>query len=142
MALIKWSPFFLEPFEDFDKLFEGAGGLTTAGHIVPPVDMYETKDAIVVEMPLAGMDPERVDVSVENDVLTIKGSSERKTEVDEKDYYRREIRSGHVFRRILLPKRVKEGGVEAAFENGILKVTAPKLEEKPKAVKVSVKKNK
>ncbi|MFA6429530.1 MAG: Hsp20/alpha crystallin family protein [Patescibacteria group bacterium] len=140
MALIKWSPFFFEPFEDFDKAFEGIGMPSRGGtSIIPPVDMYETKDAVVVEMPLAGVDPNKVEVSLADNILTIKGSSERKTEVDEKDYYRREMRSGSVFRQIQIPKRVKETDIEATFDNGILRVTLPKQAEGGQAVKVTVK---
>lgn len=132
MALIKWSPFMFEPFEDFDKVFGNS--------IIPPIDMYETKEAVVVETPLAGVDPNKVEVSLENGMLTIKGSSERKTEVEEKDYYRHEIRSGSVFRRIAVPKHIKEDKIEAAFDNGVLKITMPKTDEKTKTFKVAVKK--
>jgi len=143
MSVIKWSPFFFDPFEDADKYFEGVGTalIPHAGaSMIPPIDMYETAEAIVVETPLAGVDPNKVEISIENGTLAIKGASERKTEVDEKDYYRREIKSGSVFRKIALPKRIKEDAVEASFENGILKVTLPKLEEKKNTVKITVKK--
>ena len=127
MSLIKWSPFLSEPFEDFDKVFDNLGMMARAGaSIIPPVDMYETKEAVVVEMPLAGVDPNKVEVSLANGVLTIQGSSERKTEVDEKDYYRHEIRSGLIRRRIGVPKHIKEDQIEAAFDNGILKITLPR----------------
>lgn len=127
-----------DPFADMDALmrdFNGSDG------IVPPIDMYQTKDAVVVETPLAGIDPEKVDVSVENGMLTIKGSMERKTEVEEKDYYRKEVRSGSVFRRVSLPASVQEGKAEASYENGILRVTVPKAQlEAPKTIKIEVKK--
>lgn len=141
MPLIPWKPFF-DPFGDMDALMPSMRGLSVPEHgLIPPIDMYQTKDAVVVETPLAGVDPEKVDVSVENGVLTIKGSMERKTEVDEKDYYRREVRSGSVFRRVALPAAVQEGEAEATFENGILKITVPKAQlEAPKTVKVQVKK--
>jgi HSP20 family protein len=109
--------------------------------LVPPVDMYQTKDAVVVETPMAGVDPENLEVTVADGVLTIQGSMERKTEVDEKDYYRKEVRSGSVFRRIALPAAVKNDGADASFENGMLRVTIPKLTE-PEAqpIKIQVKK--
>ena len=109
--------------------------------VIPPIDMYQTKEDVIVETPLAGVDPEKVEVSVQDGVLTIKGSMERKTEVDEKDYYRREVRSGSVFRRVSLPAAVQEGNAEATFENGMLRVTIPKAQlEPPKTVRVQVKK--
>ena len=138
MSLIKWSPFY-EPFEGFDKMLEEMNALAPrgAGGIVPPVDVYETADAVVVETPVAGMDPNQIDVSIENGVLTIKGTSERKTEVDDKNYYRKEVRRGSVFRQVALPASVEEGKASASYENGILKITAPKAQAK-KAIKIDV----
>ncbi|OGL78205.1 hypothetical protein A3E39_03035 [Candidatus Uhrbacteria bacterium RIFCSPHIGHO2_12_FULL_60_25] len=136
MPMIPWKPTF-DPFNDMNELMQQYRG------IVPPVDMYQTKDAVVVETPLAGVDPDKVDVTVENGVLTIKGSMEKKTEIDEKDYYRKEVRSGSVFRQVALPTRVVEGKAEASLENGMLKVRIPKAAEiAGKTVKINVKKKK
>jgi HSP20 family protein len=139
MSLIRWSPFFYEPFEPMEKMMEDMHALAprSSGSIVPPIDMYETNEAVVVETPLAGVDPNKVEISIENGRLTIKGSTERKTEVDEKNYYRKEVRSGSVFRQIALPTHVIEGKAEASFDNGILKISMPKA-EKNKSVKVEV----
>lgn len=140
MPLIPWKPM-LDPFTDMDALLQQFGASTGERGIIPPMDMYQTKDAMVVEMPLAGIDPEQVEVAVENGSLTIKGSMERKTEVDEKDYYRKEVRSGSVFRRVALPTAVQEGKAQASYENGMLRVTIPKAQlEAPKTVKIQVKK--
>ncbi|HEU0050760.1 MAG TPA: Hsp20/alpha crystallin family protein [Patescibacteria group bacterium] len=138
MSLIKWSPFFFEPFDGSDKLFDE---MTTAGrqNIVPPIDMYETSTAVVVETPLAGVDPNKVEIGIDNGILSIKGTMERKTEVDEKNYYRKEVRSGAIFRQIVLPTRVLEDKAQASFENGILKIEIPKAEQ-PKSIKVEIKK--
>jgi len=138
---MKWSPFF-EPFDKMDEFFKDLPSVNLAKQgLIPPVDMYDTKDSIVVETTLPGADPKRVSVEIENGVLTIKGSSERRTEVDEKNYYRKEIRSGQVFRQIALPARIEEGKAQASFENGILRVEIPKSPEaKPKSVKIDVKK--
>jgi HSP20 family protein len=132
MSLIPWKPF--DPFEDMNALMERSG-------LVPPVDMYQTKDAVVVETPMAGVDADQLEVTVTDGVLTIQGSMERKTEVDEKDYYRKEVRSGSVFRRIVLPTAVKNDAADASLENGMLRVTIPKLMEPDvKPVKIQVKK--
>lgn len=140
MSLIRWSPFFYEPFEPMEKMMEDMQlAPRGASSIVPPIDMYETKEAVVVETPLAGVDPNKVEISIENGMLTIKGSTERKTEVDEKNYYRKEVRSGSVFRQIALPTHVLEGKAEASFDNGILKISMPKAES-GKAVKIDIKK--
>ncbi len=107
--------------------------------IVPPVDMYETETSLVVETPLPGVDPSKIELSIDNGILSIRGTSERKTEVDEKNYYRKEVRQGSIFRQIALPSRVEESQAQAAFENGILKITVPKKLEQ-KTIKVEVKK--
>jgi HSP20 family protein len=139
--ITKWSPFF-EPFEHFDDFFKDTSALAVSKQgLIPPVDMYETKDAVVIETPLAGADPKKVSVEVENGVLTIKGSCERKTEVDDKNYYRKEIRSGQIFRQITLPSRVDDSKAEAEYKSGMLKVTIPKSPEaKTKTIKIDVKK--
>ena len=87
MSLIKWSPFFFEPMDGMDRFMDDAGSLVprSGSSIAPPVDMYETKDSLVVETPLAGVDPKQLEISIENGVLSIRGSSERRTEVDEKN---------------------------------------------------------
>lgn len=141
MALIKWSPFF-EPFDSMEKALEDMNALMPRGQmgIVPPVDMYETDKAIVVETPLAGVDPNKIELSIDNGILTIKGSSERKTEVDEKNYYRKEVRQGSIFRQIALPTRVDSDKAEASFDNGVLKIALPKVDEQ-KSVKIEVKKS-
>jgi HSP20 family protein len=140
MSLIKWSPF-NDPFGDFDKMFDEAR-MTAASPqaLVPPVDMYETKDAVVVETPMPGAEPGKIEISIENGILSIKGSSERKTEVDDKNYYRKEVRQGTIFRRVALPARVDGTKAQASFDNGILKVSVPKLGEEHQSIKIEVNK--
>lgn len=143
MALIPWSP-----FGDLDRYFERMFGeefmpVVPRRLFEPTVDVYQTAKSVVVEMPLVGVDPSRVDISVQDNVLSVKGSSEEKKEVKEKDYYRKEIRRGAFARSILLPAKVQEDGITAVADNGLLKITLPKTVEelkKKKKVKVEVKK--
>jgi HSP20 family protein len=107
----------------------------------PAVDMYEDKDNIVIETQLGGIDPEKVDISIENNVLSIKGESEKKSEVDDKNYYRKEIRRGSFYRSIPLPTKVDGENASAVNEDGVLKITIPKAPEvKPKTIKIESKK--
>ncbi len=127
MSIIRWAPM-MEPFEDF----------------FPAMDVYETEKAVVVETALPGINPDGVKVSVEKGVLTVTGESKKEHEVDEKNYYRKEMRSGSFFRQVALPAAVLEDKVDAVFEDGMLKVTCPKAEStatKKVNVKI-VKKNK
>lgn len=141
MPIIKWAPF-LEPFEEMDKFFEDHFPKVSKG-FTPAIDLYQTKDNVVVETPLAGVDPEKVDISIDNDVLTIKGESEKRSEVEDKDYFRKEVRYGSFYRSVALPTHVVGEKASATYDNGMLKVVIPKApESKPKAVKIKVKSEK
>ncbi len=142
MSLIKWTPF-LSDFDDMDKIMESMLPSVRGNQFgfTPAVDMYEDKDNIVIEMQLGGVDPEKVDISIENNVLSIKGESEKKSEVEDKNYYRKEIRRGSFYRSIPLPTKVDGENAAALNEDGILKITVPKAPEvKPKTIKIQSKK--
>ena len=133
-GLIHWSP-----MRDMDKFFEE--DFWNGADFSPAIDVYQDKDNVVVEAPLAGVDPEKVDISIENDVLTISGKTEDKKEVKREDYYRKEVREGSFSRSVILPMSVKADKAEAHSEKGVLKIVIPKADEvKPK--KISVKVNK
>lgn len=135
-GIINWSPNF--PFRDLDKIFEE--GMWSDVDFTPAIDVYQDKDNVIVETPLPGVDPEKVDITIENDVLTISGKSEDTKEVKREDYYRKEVRKGSFSRSVILPMSVKADQAEAHSEKGILKVTIPKAEEaKPKKIAVKVK---
>jgi len=142
-SIIKWAPF-LESFEDMDKMFEGF--IPTKSdfiNYVPAVDVYQDENNVYVETQLAGIDPEKVDISVENDVLIIQGESEKKSEVEDKNYYRKEIKRGSFYRSVSLPSCVTAEKASAEAKNGILKIIIPKvLEAKSKMIKISINKNK
>ena len=109
----------------------------TRGAWNPSVDIYENKDQIVLEAELPGMKPEDVNISVENNVLTIHG--ERKFEKkDEKDNFHRVERSyGSFTRSFTLPPTVSSEAADAVFENGVLRLTLAKREEaKPRQIQI------
>ncbi|MBI5729007.1 MAG: Hsp20/alpha crystallin family protein [Candidatus Magasanikbacteria bacterium] len=141
MSLIRWSPL-VDPFGDFDEMFNrlpsviGGKGMQA---FVPAINMYETDKAVVVETPLAGVKPENVEVSVQKGVLTLKGENKSEHEVEDKNYYRKEVRSGEFYRQIPLPTAVLEDKVSAEFEDGMLKITCPKSETADRGKKVDVK---
>jgi len=143
MSLIKWSPFF-QPFEDFDRFFENFPAAERRPNgLIPAIDVYDATDKMVIEMALPGVEQKKVDISIENGIMTVSGSSERKTEVDDKDYYRKEIRSGSFMRQITLPAGVAEKDAKAEFKDGILKIEIPKTaESQPKKISIDIKENK
>ncbi len=108
---------------------------------IPAMDIYETDKAVVVEAPLAGVKPENVEVSVEKGVLMISGKGSKEHEIDDKNYYRKEVRSGSFFRQVVLPATIIEEKIKAEFEDGILKITCPKDKiQKEKKINIEVKK--
>lgn len=104
----------------------------------PSVDIFEGKDEIVLEAELPGMKIEEVDVSIENNTITIRG--ERRFEkTDESDNYHRVERSYGTFTRsFTLPRNVSSDEAKADYQNGILRVTLPKKEE-AKTRKIEIK---
>ncbi|MFA6994921.1 MAG: Hsp20/alpha crystallin family protein [Patescibacteria group bacterium] len=138
MSLIKWTPFFSE-IDDLEKSMESMLPSLHGNQFgfTPAVDMYEDKNNIIIETQLGGIDPEKVDISIENNTLSIKGESEKKSEVDEKNYYRKEIRRGSFYRTIPLPIKVDGAQASAVNEDGILKITVPKAPEtKTQTIKI------
>ena len=142
MSIIKWTPFFPE----FDDMEETMNSMlpTVRGKqfgFTPAIDMYEDKDNIIVETQLGGINPENVDISIENNILCLKGESEKQSEIDDKNYYRKEIRRGSFYRSVSLPTKVDGESAKAINEDGILKITIPKAPEvKPKTIKIENKK--
>lgn len=100
------------------------------------LDVVENGDSFVVKAAVPGVDPKDVDISVEDDILTIKGEFEKKEETKEDNYLRRELRYGSFHRTLRLPPTVDAGRAEAHFEHGMLKLTLPK---KPEAQSRSIK---
>ncbi len=138
MPIIPW-----RPFSDLEKFFEEDWFLPAFPSIKiiePAMDIYETDKEVIAEINLPGVDPEKIEVSVKNQILTVSGKVEEKKEEKEKGYWRREIRKGSFERMVRLPAPIKEDKVEANYEKGILKITMPKVEtKKEKAVKIKIK---
>ena len=108
---------------------------------MPAVDVFEKEDRFVVKAELPGIKEGDIDVSVTDDMLTIKGEKKTETEVKEENYHRSERAYGSFFRSIPIPSGVDTDKVEANYENGVLEVTMPKVAKvKPKKVSVSAKK--
>jgi len=131
MSLIPWSPL-LDTFDSLEKGFT---------NFLPAMDVYEENDNVVVEATLAGIKPEDVSINVHDDVLTLEGKRATSSEVEEKNYYRKEVRSGSFHRAVVLPASVQADKAQADFENGLLKIVLPKqVESKSKNIKINVNK--
>ncbi len=101
----------------------------------PALNAWTGEDKLVVSAELPGVDPEELDISVKNQVLTMRGS--RKLKDEDGQYHRRERSGGGFTRTLDLPYRVDAEKVEARMENGVLFVALPRAEEdKPRKIEV------
>ena len=94
---------------------------------VPTVNTREDKDAYHIEVDVPGVKKEDVDISIDKNLLTIKGKREVREEVQEDDYYRVESRYGTFSRSFTLPEKVDVDNIKAHSEDGVLEITIPKL---------------
>jgi HSP20 family protein len=95
----------------------------------PSVDIYENKDQIVLEAELPGMRREDFDLSIENNVITLRGEREFEKKEESDNYHRVERSYGAFTRSFTLPHTVSADGATAEYQNGVLRVTLPKREE-------------
>ena len=136
MAIIKW-----EPFGDVERFFEDFPTTLKDLGTDLAVDVYEEKENVVAKMNIPGVDPERINVSVEDNTLRVSGAhEEEKEEKEEKEkhYYHKEIKKGSFERVISLPQEVQKEKVSAEYKNGTLTVTLPKANKETSARKISV----
>jgi HSP20 family protein len=148
MSIVRYDPFrdLRTLQEEVNRLFTGniARGFDDEGIArgawSPSVDIYENKDHIVLEAELPGMKREDFELSVENNVITLRGERhfEKKDESD--NYHRVERAYGSFTRSFTLPNSVTAEGANAEYSNGVLRVTLPKREE-TKARRIEIKTN-
>ena len=148
MALIRW-----DPFREMSALQERMNRMLAdfrtraplgeedmaQGSWIPAVDIYETKDSIVLNVELPGVTKENISLEVKESTLTIKGEKKLEKDVKEENYHRMERSYGSFMRAFTLPSTMHQDKVKAKFRDGILEITIPKAEEaKPKQIKVDV----
>src|ERR1700756_2864931 len=105
----------------------------------PAVDIYETENELVVKADLPDVNPQDLDIRVENNILTIRGERKFENKVNEENYLRVERAYGAFSRSFSLANSVKSEAIKADYQNGVLTLSIPKREEaKPKQIKVNV----
>jgi HSP20 family protein len=105
----------------------------------PSVDIYETEHELVVKADLPAVDPQDLDIRVENNILTIRGERKFEKNVNEENYLRVERAYGSFARSFTLANTVNSEAIKADYQNGVLTLSIPKREEaKPKQIKVNV----
>ena len=149
MAIIRFTerPNFMNPWAEFDRIRRGFDQFSRnfidddarygRATVFPPLNMYEEKEQLVVKAEIPGVKTEDLDISLEGETLTLKGTRIQHKPEEKKSFHRREIERGTFSRAVSLPTRVDPDKVSARLENGILTITISKAAEtKPRQVKV------
>lgn len=144
MNLVTYDPFreMRSLQDEVNRLFSssvnrGGSNDIMRGAWSPSVDILENKDSIVLEAELPGMSPEDVNISIENNVLTLQGERSFENKQDKDNYHRVERSYGSFTRSFTLPPTVSSEDVNAEFENGVLRLTLAKREEaKPRRIEI------
>ena len=147
-TIVRWDPFKeMATLQDrMNRMFSDAWGRThrsedeyLSGSWIPAVDVRESKDALEITAELPGLDPKEVEVSVENGILTLKGSRTFEKASEGETYHRVERAYGSFERSFSVPTNVDASKVQALYRQGVLHLTLPKREEsKPKAIAIKI----
>jgi HSP20 family protein len=145
-TITRFSPFRdLVTLQDHvNNLFEGFSGANgngkdqlAAGSFAPAVDIYEDEHNLVLKLEVPGVNEEDLDISLENNALTVKGERKFEKEEKEENFHRIERRFGAFTRSFRLPNTVDSESVSANYDKGVLKLTlAKRAEAKPKQIKI------
>ncbi len=100
------------------------------------VDVYQTPSNLIVVSTIAGVKPEDIDISLNNDMLTIRGKREMKRTVSDEDYLYKECYWGNFSRSIILPVEIRPEQIQASLESGVLTIVLPKAKS---AKQISIK---
>ncbi len=149
MAITRYAPF-RSPFSDaallqnrlnsiFHDLLPEQNEALTAGNFVPPVDIYEDAQKVVVKLEVPGIRQEDLDVRLENQTLTVKGERRFESEEKEENFHRIERRYGNFVRSFTVPQSIDTESIAANYDAGVLTITLnKKAEAKPKQVKIGI----
>ena len=146
MNLVTWDPYReMSSLQDrMNRIF--GGGLArrerdeemSLGAWIPPVDIVEEKDRILLTAELPGFQEKDIEIQMEGGVLTLRGERRSEAEKEGKTYHRMERSYGQFVRSFTLPNNVDRENIKANFHNGLLEIELPKSEEaKPRQIKIS-----
>ncbi len=111
---------------DFSGFLSDAGSQWFPGEAQLSCDVWEDKDNIIIKSTVAGVKPSDLEISVSNDLLTIRGSRHQEEEISEENYFSRECYWGSFSRSIVLPREINQKKIEATIKNGVLTIKLPK----------------
>ena len=146
-SLTRWNPWsdLFSLHDQMDRLFDEAfGSVAPAGTgggetvLTLPIDVRQTDQAFVIEASVPGFTPDDVEVTLDGNVLTIKGNRRQDTEDRQQGWIRRERRTASVYRQVALPNEVRSEEITASFHNGVLTLTVPRAQKAhPKRIPVN-----
>jgi len=148
MTLVRWNPTrdLISIQEEMNRIFDSFFGLTRRGEELdtirwtPRVNIEESEDSFEITADLPGMNKDDIKVEVRDHTLTIRGERKLEEEKKNKNFHLFERCYGEFSRTFTLPENADTDKIEAEFENGVLRLNIPKVEEaKPKEIKVKVK---
>ncbi|MBS1701153.1 MAG: Hsp20/alpha crystallin family protein [Armatimonadetes bacterium] len=128
-------------FDDlFSRLMSGAPQVNTQSNLLSiPLDVIEDEGKVTIKAAVTGINPEELEITIENNVLTIKGEHKTEEVSENAKVFRRENTYGSFSRSIRLSPQLNQDAVSANFKNGFVTITIPKVEEeKPKALRIPV----
>lgn len=135
MDLVPFDP--MSMLRDIDRILDRS--TSTRTRWMPRIDVFDREAELVVRMEMAGVDPDAIDVTVEDRTLSLAGSRTFGDESTENGFHHREIFTGEFKRTLVLPDGLDAGEISARADNGILEVTIPrKPEVLPRKVKVDI----
>jgi HSP20 family protein len=142
MVMQRWDPFrdLRQMDETVNRLWRGLGGMpsgTEDWNI--SLDVVQRNDEITVKASIPGVRPEAIDLSIEDNILTIRADRKPDFEDDKSVYLIQERPTGSFYRALRLPETVDSNKIQSAYENGVLTIVLPKAEEKKKKqIKIQV----
>jgi HSP20 family protein len=146
MALVRWNPArdLVSMRDEMNRLFGEVFGRAAnddaswfAGAWTPPVDIFETEDALVMKAELPGFTKDDISIELKENALTLRGERKHEMENKEENYHRRERVYGAFQRSFMLPTTVDQNNVQATYKDGVLELRLPKVEAaKPKRISI------
>ena len=135
----------INPFRELAGFLENFADVSTAtdnqqafGSFVPAVDVYEDEHSLTLKLEVPGLNEEDINVTLENNTLTVSGERKFEKEEKEENFHRIERRYGSFTRTFRLPNTVDSEKVEAGYDKGVLKITlAKRAEAEPKTIKIA-----
>jgi HSP20 family protein len=144
MSVLRWDPFqdLLSLQDEMNRVFDRAAGRSTRDQAMrawaPALDIAERRDAYLVAVELPGVNPDDIDVTLENNLLTIQGERRQAQDSSEQRFHRIERAYGTFRRSVSLPSSVQADAIQASYDNGVLQLLVPKAEQaKPKKIAIT-----